>query len=176
MTMSEQIRAHYDAQALRPAKLEELKSLATPRWERWAIPGLVAAIVLIAVSLATASSDLTTTVGEEIANNHRRDLAPEYVTDNVETIARRMDRLDFELRAPAGLARRGLRIVGARYCSVQGRIAAQIRLTNAAGREHTLYIVRAFGRVREGTASHNGVTVELWREGDLLIGLAGGEQ
>lgn len=173
MTMQSQIRAHYDAQSLRAGKLDELTALARPRWDRVLLPTAVAAIVLVAVALASATADFTQAVGQEIANNHLRDLAPEFLSGDIDTIAERMDRLDFDLRMPTRLAERGLRLVGARYCSVQGRVAAQLSLEDSAGREHTLYVVRAFGRVRESTAPHDGVDVELWREGDLLIGLAG---
>jgi len=182
MTMQKQIRAHYQAQSLRPEKLERIVALAAPRWERWVLPTVVAAIVLIAVSLAASTGDdvardtasnTASAIGQEIASNHRRALDPEFRVTTFAELPARMDRLDFALREPARLAGRGLRMVGARYCSVQGRIAAQIRMEDEQGRGHSLYIVRAFGRVRDGTASHGGIHVELWREGDLLIGLAG---
>ena len=169
MTMQRQIRDHYDAHALRPAKLDELASLATPRWERMALPVAIAAIVLVAVSLAMSMPELTTRIGEEIAANHRRDLDPEFRSDNLDVLAQHMNHLDFDLRTAASIAQRNLHIVGARYCSVQGRVAAQLRLADGG----TLYVVRAFGRVREGTQPHDDIQVELWREGDLLIGLAG---
>ena len=154
MTMQSQIRAHYEAQSLRMEKLDELSALARPRWDRVLLPAAVAAIVLVAVALASATADFTRAVGQEIANNHRRDLAPEFFSGDCATIAKRMDRLDFDLRMPERLADRGLRLVGARYCSVQGRIAAQLCLKDDAGRVHTLYVVRAFGRVRGTTTPH----------------------
>jgi len=162
---------------MRPEMLEELAALATPRWERAVLPAAIAAIVLVAVSLASSlpdltRSDLTGTIGEEIATNHRRDLDPEFRTSDLAMIANHMDRLDFDLRTAESIAQRDLHIVGARYCSVQGRVAAQLRLADGG----TLYVVRAFGRVREGTQPHDDVLVELWREGDLLIGLAGDKQ
>jgi len=139
------------------------------------VPAAVAAIVLVAVTLANSMPDFTSDVGTEIATNHRRDLAPEFAVSGFEELKQHMDRLDFEPVQPACVAERGLRIVGARYCSVQGRIAAQVRLKDDNDRSYTLYLVRSFGRVREGIQVHDGVTVELWREGDLLIGLAGGD-
>ena len=173
-TAESRIRDHYDAQSMRPATLEELTALATPRWERAVLPAAIAAIVLVAVSLASSMadltrSDLTGAIGAEIATNHRRDLDPEFRSSDIAVIAQHMDHLDFDLRAATSIAERGLQVVGARYCSVQGRIAAQLRLADGG----TLYVVRAFGRVREGTQPHDDILVELWREGDLLIGLAG---
>ena len=74
---------------------------------------------------------------------------------------------------PVGLT--GERIVGARYCSLGGEMAAQIRFRDAAARVCTLYQARdseAFRGVREGTFEMSGVRVRVWRESGLVMGLA----
>jgi len=176
MTLQSQVREHYSSQSLRPEKLAELTAIAAPRWERWIVPTVVAAIVLVAVGLAATMQDTTESVGQEIAVNHLRALDPEFAVTRFDEISRHMERLDFEPRLPERIAERNLTVQGARYCSVQGRIAAQVRLTDSDGARYTLYMVRAIPRVRAGTTTHDGVEVELWNEGDLSIGLARGQK
>ena len=76
---------------------------------------------------------------------------------------------------PAGLAERGLRLAGARYCSVQGCMAAQVSVVDEAGESWTLYQVRPDERLAKLDAAKieiDGVDVELWREAGLVMGLA----
>jgi len=69
-------------------------------------------------------------------------------------------------------------MLGGRYCSIQGRLAAQIKLEDEAGRVLTLYQTRfseAFEGISEQRCELDGIQVRIWREGGLLFGLAGSE-
>ena len=67
------------------------------------------------------------------------------------------------------------RLLGARYCSLQGSIACQVKLARPDGSVSTLYLVRdgrEFSGVREGTQRVQNLEIELWREDGLLVGFA----
>ena len=187
MTLRKALREHYESKSLSPEARTRLVALARSetlasgrtragRAVRWLVPAAVAATIVIAIALIqgwTRPSDAET-LGEEIARNHARDLDPEFHTTSYEELARRMSRLDFEVRPAARLADRGCRLVGGRYCSLGGRIAAQLRVVDAGGQRLTLYVVRAVHSIEDGRRRHDGVSVETWQEGDLIYGLAGG--
>ena len=189
MTMRRALQEHYESKSLPPEAKARLATLAqagthahADRAVRWLVPAAVAATIVLAILFAVNStpSPVGEPLGREIARKHARDLEPEFRTTSYEELAQRMDRLDFEVRPAARLIDRGCRLVGARYCSLGGRIAAQLRVVDEGGRKLTLYLVRAVrpieeGRqIEEGLRTHDGVSVETWQEGDLIYGLAGG--
>ena len=75
----------------------------------------------------------------EIAMNHNKRLDSEYIFNDFNQLKLAMQRLDFELLSPVNLS---LKLIGGRYCSIQGNLAAQlkVKLDNSEG-------VRNFRRV-----------------------------
>jgi hypothetical protein len=176
------IRAFYEGQRLPEESLERLRGLArvsrAPVGRRGLLKiGLAASVILAAVAILLSGrrGDVTAEVAREIARNHQRGLDPEFLTASYEEAAARMARLDFRIKVPRHPQAEGLRIVGARYCSLRGCVAAQLRLVGADGRSRTLYQVRdcpAFDGVLATRIDVEAVAVDLWREGGLLLGLA----
>ena len=113
----------------------------------------------------------------EIAYNHNKNLDVEFQAASFRDLQKPLARLDFQLAAPARMQAEGLRLIGARYCSVGGHIAAQIRLAGPEGRRLTLYQFRP-GTDYEGLSEAgieseiDGVRVVVWREAGLVMGLA----
>ena len=114
-------------------------------------------------------------VAEAIAFHHRKQDPIEYRGATLAELARVMPRLDFAPRLPAALADAGIRIDGARYCTVGEAIAMQLFL-HQDGVRKTLYLARAIpeipayiGRV---TVPQGSTDVHLWREDGLFCGLA----
>jgi len=111
----------------------------------------------------------------EVAANHARDLDPEFHGASYADLRRAMPKLDFSIIEPSRVVGDGLRLVGARYCSVQCAVAAQIRLVDAEAENHTLYEVadkRHFAGVEATEIAVGGVRVRIWREEGLLLCLA----
>ena len=112
----------------------------------------------------------------EVALNHGKRLEVEFAASSFAGLRARMDELNFVVRRPARLPGESFRLVGGRYCSIQGRLAAQIKLEDERGRALTLYQTR-FVRDFEGVDGvkqswEGGLSVELWREDGMLQGLA----
>ena len=167
-TLREHLRDHYEKQQLSPARMEALKTLLRRR--RWWIPALAAGL-LVAITLVLAAWEpLERKLASEIAMNHRKALDPEFASASYDELRRLMKELDFALVEPARVS--GMELLGARYCSLQSRIACQLKLRDVGGRIHTLYEVRAFTAIDDGTVRLDGLDIRLWREGDLLLGLA----
>jgi anti-sigma factor RsiW len=88
-----------------------------------------------------------------------------------------LNRLDFSIMPANSRILEAYRLVGGRYCSVQGAPAAQLRVQDIrSGKECTLYAVKAVGTLQgvNATIDHiDGVRVEVWRQDNVLFMLAG---
>ena len=85
-----------------------------------------------------------------------------------------MSKLDFAPAPPSSPAGSSLHVVGARYCSIQGQLAAQIRARDPAGLVYTLYETKLTDKLRgvTGEVKADGVRIRLWSENGLFYGLA----
>ena len=167
-TLREHLRDHYEIEQLPPARMEALKTLLRRR--RWWIPALAAGL-LVAITVFIATREpLDRKLADEIAMNHRKALDPEFASARYDELSGLMKGLDFALVEPAHVS--GMELLGARYCSLQSRIACQLKLRDAGGRIHTLYEERALTALDDGTVQLDRLDNRHWREGDLHHGLA----
>ena len=182
------LRAHYRRECLAPDALARLRSLATsPGRRRLPRMAMAAAAVLLVATLTTLGvllfqhfqadrwHELASSAAAEIAMNHNKNLAVEFEARTFRELDVPMAKLDFAVVPPACMDREGLRLAGARYCHIGGRIAAQIRLTDPHDERLTLYEFRP-GADHEGLQESSfdiaGVRVRVWLESGLVMGLA----
>jgi hypothetical protein len=86
-----------------------------------------------------------------------------------------MDRFEFTLVEPQNPICAGLTLVGGRYCSIQDRPAAQIRLHDSRGEVFTLYETRddaGLSGIADTELVVDGSIVHLWRGDGLFFALA----
>ena len=183
------LRAHYRRESLAPDALLRLRSLAGPSSDhrrggrRLRMTALAAAALLVATLgvllfnqfQADRWRPLAKSAAAEIAMNHNKNLAVEFKARAFRELDAPMAKLDFALVPPACMDREGLRLGGARYCHIGGRIAAQIRLIDAQNERLTLYEFRPGADhegLRETSFDIAGVRVTVWLESGLVMGLA----
>jgi hypothetical protein len=177
-------------QALR--RLIEESREVEPRHEerpRRAMLLSVAAAVLVLVSAAVmfnvlrspdGSTSVVVRVAEEVATNHIKLLSPDLETSSMEVIRRSFDRLDFVPIESSRSAPGSLGLKGARYCTLQGRIAAQLFYDSLEGepvtRFQAAYDRHLFGalpiieRQQEPlVTTRRGVEIRLWVEQDVVV-------
>ncbi|MGH7820256.1 MAG: hypothetical protein ACREQ9_10815 [Candidatus Binatia bacterium] len=199
-SLRDHLKEYYAERALSPATLERLRSLTEvsrkarrsggrrserQRSRRLAaidVAGLVAggrvALVVLGPLVGSRAGDgeaLAQAIGREIALNHSKQLAVEFPAPDYDGLRAAMGKLDFVLVRPSKPDASELRVIGARYCSIQGRIAAQIHLEDLSGRPHTLYetsLNRELEAVPNCSMEIAGARIRLWREAGLLLGLA----
>lgn len=120
--------------------------------------------------------DTATRVLDEIAMNHREQLAVEVAARDFVTIRQALDRLDFSIIAPREIARR-YELLGGRYCSIQGGIAAQLKLrdrtTDAVRTLYATKLTPTLAGIGNSDAVHDGVAISLWQDDGVFFGLAG---
>ncbi|MGB3209145.1 MAG: hypothetical protein WBB19_00425 [Desulforhopalus sp.] len=119
--------------------------------------------------------ELTVAVSNEIGMNHTKRFKVEFEDQTITGLIKQMDKLDFTLRMPARLSQ-SLTITGARYCSIRGRIAAQVHMTDSNGHYYTLYqtkLVDPLAAIEETSLHLDGVGYRLWHEDGVFFGFAG---
>jgi len=194
----------YHRQELRPQKLTELRALREDRrtsrekasvhapvlwsWLQVLLHGRVATAVFLLLLgafylgrisyLGTRGGPtpdaLARSISREIAMNHKKQLDMEFLAEDYATLQAQMSKLDFALAPPGNPAASSLHVVGARYCSIQGQLAAQIRARDPAGFVYTLYETKLTDKLRAVAVEvkADGVRIRLWSENGLFYGLA----
>ncbi len=160
------------------AWLKRIKSsLAMPR--QLAAIAIIFVLVMIPVLLLKNSDQgqqqLLSNIAAEVVLNHNKRLPSDYVTDSYAELSTMMDKLDFSLSKPAHSALAEYQLTGARYCSLQGQIAGQLKLESSDGEQHTLYVTRLseeFSGLQESVQEVDGLTVRNWQSGGLFFSLA----
>ncbi|MCP4296423.1 MAG: hypothetical protein GY786_12520 [Proteobacteria bacterium] len=119
-------------------------------------------------------------IASQIAYNHSKNLALEIRTTNLKRINKFYKKLDFTLVNPQLLQDSNWQLLGGRYCSIQQRLAAQMKLFNRKSQQiYSLYqyqlrsdsILRDFPDPWQ--VRIDGLLVTLWVEQGALHGLAG---
>lgn len=108
--------------------------------------------------------------------NHVKNLASEVETSSIDSLRIVMTALDFEPKSSKFIKQLGLVVQGARYCSIQGHIAIQIKLRDASGQQHSLYQAScppSLQKLKPTTVNFDKVQVLMWIEDGLFMGLAG---
>jgi hypothetical protein len=123
---------------------------------------------------------------EEVSTNHLKMKSLDVTTSAMNELQNRMEQLDFAPKWPTRIASNNYRLVGARYCTLQGKLAAQIFLRSSDNIHVTLYQAgysrEKFGALPDMTKKEapvvrqqNGVSVHLWVESGLLMAMASSE-
>lgn len=190
------VKDYYQKKSLSAEKLQQLMDVAqlaekkseveVINWRsRWLMQRNVsiAASLLLAVligfqwmSVAPTQEQLVASIAKEIAINHQKQFASDFSEASYAGLSQVMTKLDFKLVDPERLKSKGFEIMGGRYCSLDGHIAAQVRLKNSAGEIFTLYQTSShetFQALTEHVARAKGVDIEMWNEGGVFLGIAG---
>lgn len=193
--------SHYKNLSLRDSKLEAFVAMSAiteneitlseariekllVNWSRsWKSGFAIAASLLVLVFSVLQytlpsridSVELSQLVSKEIALNHNKGLMPEFNSIDYAALASAMDKLDFSPVQPDEVDVSGLQLIGARYCSIHGQLAAQLKLKDSKGNLVTLYQTQLnpeLNQLPQTSYQVNGVDVQQWQEAGLFFGLA----
>ncbi|WDE09050.1 hypothetical protein SG34_030205 [Thalassomonas viridans] len=146
----------------------------------WSISALAVGFVLVLGIRAGLAPSQDEKVVSEIAYNHNKQAAMEVKSAALSDVSNYLSKLDFSLINSERFASPEWQLLGGRYCSIQGSLAAQLRIRNTqTGKVMTLYQTKlpqyspAIGDTHLGYDA--GVKVELWSEKGLILGLAQSE-
>lgn len=142
------------------------------------IAGLTAAIMIF-ILVADHEEDqraIGRAVCAEVVMNHMKHSPLEIFSSHYSEVQAALSRLNFSIMPANSTILETYRLMGGRYCSIQGVPAAQLRVRDIhSGKECTLYAVKAAGKLQDVTPtvdSMDGIRVEVWRQDDVLFALA----
>ncbi|HEY3054829.1 MAG TPA: hypothetical protein VGK31_02740 [Thermoanaerobaculia bacterium] len=185
--VDDEIRDYYAAQRPSADAVERVKQMiragAPVRRSRRMGIAAAAVIALAAISLVwtaarhnvQSSRQVALAVARQAALGHNEKQELEFHVQDCAELQRKMKSLDFTLVEPAMMREMSMRIVGARYTTIAGEMAAQILYVDEKGTPCTLYEVRPvdqLARVAAGEHQVDGLRVSVWREKGLLLVLA----
>lgn len=191
--LEQEIKRYYLGHNISPETREELLELthkaknkkkeSQTRWysskANLAMVASFTAILFTAIQFAyifkSPESDLILRVAQEVALNHNKHLATEFDADNYIDLSTIMDKLDFDLKAPQRISVASFDVLGARYCSIQGQIAGQIKLQDNAGEILTLYVTKsndALATLHNRVQERDSLLINNWQEDALFFSLA----
>ena len=177
------LRRHYRGKSLPAARIDEILGAgartSSPRSSvyYW-LTGVAAVLVVGFTGVYTAMHhSFTQAVYREVAMNHRKQLAVEVAAQQYEQVQSGLGRLDFSvIPNPDAPLATDYALVGGRYCSIQGGLAAQLKLSDpASGESVTLYVTPLTDRLSEVASSQDvvdGVTIRTWRDDERFFALA----
>ncbi|MDE0713190.1 MAG: hypothetical protein OXH60_13780 [Rhodospirillales bacterium] len=179
------LREHYARARLSDARIEQILAAAparaTPPRVWYARLGSLAAALVIGLGglhFHLVERDIAARVLAEVAMNHGKQLDVEIASGDIAVVASALDRLDIPLRPSSQWPAR-YALLGGRYCSIQGGLAAQLKLRDQeTGDLHTLYATRLTSdleTVVDTATTYDNVGITFWRDGDVFFTLAGGE-
>jgi len=151
-----------------------LTRLAVRQWRASLVAVFLFMMVVVAQSyyFQRGVSDM---VLAEIAMNHNKHLDVEFPYNDYESLRVAMNRLDFSLIAPVSLPPNFV-LVGGRYCSIQGKLAAQLKVKNSdTGDVSTLYVTALTDKLKKIDAErvvYDNVSIKLWQDQGHFYGLA----
>lgn len=181
------------ARLQRPLPSNTGAATSTPASGRWlgaltagigALAGVLLAVWLLGVATQDDTHDMLERVADEVAANHLKQRPLEVRSDDLATLRGYFTALDFRPVQSPVLSPVSGQLLGGRYCSVQGRIAAQFRMTTTGGQLRTVYEARYDPQVHgvlpdvgRGespiTLIARGVAVRLWVDGGVLFAVTG---
>ena len=194
------VKGYYSGQRLSPEKLQALMSIEVPeakvgeppsrrqitywmaRWRFQRNLSIAAGLLLLVVGTLQLQSFMTPVinslpyrVAQEIALNHNKQLANEFEVSTFSKLAALMMKLDFVPYIAKRVEALDYQMTGGRYCSIQGQLAAQVRLIGEQEKDITLYqtqLNEELATLQESEYVVDGVNVQLWFENGRLFGLA----
>jgi len=147
-------------------------------WHRWLPAGLACTFVLAAslwIQHSSTDSERMQRTVREVAMNHTTRLDPEYRGDTLAMLDNSMQQLPFNLVLPEAIDD-AYKLIGSRYCSIGGVLAAHVRLRSSdTGKPISLFVTSNSAEledIRSEQTTLEGIDVEFWREGGLFFALA----
>jgi len=148
---------------------------------RYAFYATACALMLVCLAVTFSllnQPPLSQRIMDEIAYNHKQDMPIEVASNSLDDIRKYLNRLSFPIISPTSLTMPNWQFLGGRYCSIDGKLAAQLKIKNLADNNiYTLYQASTEAGVDQLSNARltdmiDGVGVSIWREKGLLLGLA----
>jgi asparagine synthetase B (glutamine-hydrolysing) len=176
--LKNQIKDHYSKINLSENQLARLGAINKQRNFHfntqklsWGICAM-ASLLLALTFMYTPKSDMLKKIAKEVIYNHKKNLPPEFLVSQMIELNSRLVKLDFKVLNSKKMTL--ATVLGGRYCSIQGQVAAQIKVKEN-GQASTLYQSNFLDVDKEKLPYEiisDGVKVTIWVERNILFAKA----
>jgi len=194
--LKQQVNQHIRQVELSDRQLTELESLINPHTGKesrrggyyggkLAVAGMffVAVVALFVMSQFPwdTSKDMPRLIAEEVVKNHLKLKPLEVKAETINAIRGYFSKLEFMPVESSMVSDKSMKLIGGRYCSLQGITAAQLRMKQGRNLQtlyQTQYLPGVFGQLPQLEKDESplvvyarGIKVKIWVEKGLLFAL-----
>ncbi|MGB2693394.1 MAG: hypothetical protein WBB48_01325 [Thermodesulfobacteriota bacterium] len=178
--IEQNIKKYYSSKTLPEEKVNLLLDKNRKKNKSWVLSKIVIAAMLVIGFVFTMiqfqAPDIEELIVKEIAMNHNKELSVEFPTDDLPNLQAKLDKLDFPLDKAEGVISDKYILMGGRYCSIQGNLAAQLKIINEdTDSIETLYVTglnSELTNVKPTNVNTEGINIKIWKQDGLLYGIA----
>ncbi len=181
LTPEDELINFFQSQQISYGRLNSIidEAQTTRQWRAVGL-ALVASLVMASVFLVLHQNGLmsqrTEMVLREAALNHNTKLRMDAEATTVQELQASLDKLSFEIKLPDSDLYKKLVLVGGRYCTISGKLAAHLKLASPDKSKHySLFltpIAENLDAMNSPEVKFAGVDVKLWQEKDVIYALA----
>lgn len=180
--IDEKIRAYYKGKSLTEDQIKRIvdgKQKANQKKSKRRFLKYAAGFLLLITSffvyqnLFTSKERLLQKYGKEVAYNHSKKAESKIHSSNVKDLNEKMDKLDFEIHMPESVLKKYV-LLGGKYCSVDKRLAAQLKLEEKGNKSiATLYVLKQLKNEDfNDQILIDSTNIQIWNEQSNLFVLA----
>jgi len=172
---------YYQSQQISNDRLHAiLHDTQSTRRKRVVSVALAASVVLMSLVALVHKNILTTqrtdVVLREAALNHSSKMQMDARGESLDELQSQLQKLDFDIKLPDSVLDKKLALVGGRYCTISGNLAAHIKLSNPeTSEQHSLFLTPAAENLKmlqSPEVEVFGVDVKLWQENNVVYAFA----
>ena len=182
-TPEQQLIDYYQSEQLGSDRLHailgETQTTNRNRYFGFALAASLAMVAMFAVLHQNLlASQTTDTVLREAALNHSSKMQMDAETGSLSELQNELGELKFDIKLPKSEFFGQLALVGGRYCTISGNLAAHLKLSNPETSEQFSLFLTPYAKnlksMENSSVEISGVDVELWHEDNVVYAVAAG--
>ena len=179
--VDQRLSQHYQSKTLNSARLESILVESQRNRQRRKLPVYAAAAAVLmmvvgAMHQYALSHQQVSIALREAAMNHLNKLQLDAQAESLAELQQGLGELPFKLELPEGVIYKELALIGGRYCTISGNLAAHLKFASRKnGEQLSLFMTpKATGtdKLFSDPEQVEGVEVKLWQEKDVVYAMA----
>jgi hypothetical protein len=180
--LENRLKDHYASKNLSSEKIQKLmdiqeaKTVSFPSLNLKALSASLVTTCLILVAVNFFSTPVIQKIAQQVRYNHLKNMPAEVLSKDYNVINAALDRLDFTAMADSQIPT-SIALAGGRYCSIEGKIAAQLHYMDKNNKRYTLYQFKLNDELNGAIKSKTSIVLDstevvIWKADGLGFALA----
>ncbi len=179
--VDQRLSEHYQSKTLNSARLESILGESQRNRQRRMLPVFAAAAAVLMIVVGAfhqyaLSHQQVSFALREAAMNHLNKLQLDAQAETLAELQQGLGELPFEMSLPDGSIYKELALIGGRYCTISGNLAAHLKFADPqSGEQLSLFMTptaQSTQKLFSDPEEVDGVEVKLWQENDVVYAMA----